>query len=116
MKIVYIAHPIGGDVEGNIQKIKGIIQQINRASKLITPFVPYLADVMFMNDNDEKQRRRGILNNKNHFKKRTFDELWVYGDKLSKGVKQEIQWAIDEEIPIVFKNGSTKAQLKQFFE
>lgn len=33
MKVVYIAHPIGGNIQENLEKIKQIVRQINLYDK-----------------------------------------------------------------------------------
>lgn len=97
-KIVYIAHPIGGDVEGNIQKIKEIVRGINLREPDVVPFAPYLSDVLALDDDIPEHRTRGFANNKRIFDSGIIDELWVYG--ASEGVEEEINWAIKQSIPI----------------
>lgn len=101
MKVVYIAHPIGGDVQNNIVKILAIVKEINLTMPDVVPFVPYLADVMALDDNLPEHRARGIKNNSHWFEKRLIDELWVYGD--SPGVRAEIQMAVDYDISTIWK-------------
>ena len=50
MKIAYIAHPVAGDVSGNIEKILKIVRDINLTMPDVVPFVPYMADLLAMND------------------------------------------------------------------
>lgn len=51
MKIVYIAHPIGVDVENNIKKVIAICRTVNLETSDIVPFVPYLSDLYALDDN-----------------------------------------------------------------
>lgn len=103
-KIVYIAHPISGDVQGNVEKILSIVKKINLNEPKITPFVPYLADVLALDDSIPEQRKKGISNNVNYLKSGIVTELRVYGDFISKGVAEEIAIAREFKIPVVYHN------------
>ena len=100
MKIVYIAHPISGDIEGNLAKIRAIVRHINLTHPDVIPFVPYYADVVSMDDNNREERARGIKNDQEFFKRRIFDELWVFGH-ISEGVAAEIKLAKENRIPVL---------------
>lgn len=102
MKIAYIAHPIGGDVQGNLKKIRAIVRSINLNEPRVTPFAPYVADVESLNDDDPKERARGFKNNYAYFRKGMVDELRVYGDHISPGVQNEIDMARQHGVPIVY--------------
>lgn len=101
-KVVYIAHPVGGDVAGNIEKIINICREIHLQSDNIIPFAPYLLSLQYLDDNIPEERELGMRADKEYFKRKAFDELWVYGD-LSAGVKKEIKCAEEYGIPIVYK-------------
>lgn len=103
MKIVYIAHPISGDVQGNLDKIKGIIREINLTRQDIVPFAPYFIDCHCLNDFDAMERRRGIKNNTAYFTKGVIDEVWLYGHKISEGMEHEIALAESLDIPVIDK-------------
>ena len=100
MKIVYIAHPIAGDVKGNIEKILGIVRKINLEEPDILPFAHYIVDCQALDDTIPEHRFRGIKNDKEFFERKSFDELWLYGDKISNGMLEEIKLAIKYGIPI----------------
>jgi hypothetical protein len=107
-KIVYIAHPISGDIQGNIQKILNIVKEINFTEPNIVPFAPYLVDVMALDDNDPEQRKRGISNNVAYFQSGIIKELRVYGDFISKGVAEEIALARQLNIPVEYYKPNLK--------
>lgn len=102
MRICYICHPISGDVEGNLAKIRRIVRGINLSEPDVVPFVPYYADCVSLNDTDPTHRERGIRNDIEFFRRRSFDELWVYGDRISKGMLAEINLADEHGIPVVY--------------
>jgi len=98
MKVIYIAHPIGGDVQNNIEKVLEIIRDHNGLNKEGIPFAPYLIDCMTMNDSDPAQRAKGMERNAYYFNTRFVDELHLQGDRISEGMKVEIQLALKNSI------------------
>lgn len=90
MKIAYIAHPIGGDVERNLECVKRIARHINMTLPGIVPFVPYYCDCLALDDSDERERARGIANDLAILRSGCVDYLWLYGPRISKGMWQEI--------------------------
>ena len=104
MKIAYIAHPISGDVEGNLAKIRAIVREINLTEPDVVPFVPYYADCVSMDDSNEIERERGIKNDTFILESGIVDELRLYGDRVSNGMQNEILIALRELIPIVVKS------------
>lgn len=101
MKIVYIAHPIAGDVEANLADIRRIVAHINRTMPRIIPFVPYYADVVSLNDDDPKDRKRGLANCLEIIRQGLMiDEIWLTGDRVSEGMKAECTAAHRLKIPV----------------
>lgn len=103
MKFFYIAHPIKGDVDGNLARLRRIIKSINTNPKYATtvPFVQYYADVVSMDDNVPAERQRGLQNGLEILsRKGAVDEMLVMGDKITEGMKQEIFKAFEMGIPV----------------
>lgn len=114
MKIAYIAHPISGDVEGNIRKILEIIKEINLEEPETIPFCPYLPDVMAMDDNMPAERERGLKNTMELIWRVDVDELRLYGDKVSSGMIEEVMRAFDYVIPVNAMTKETKEWMRTF--
>lgn len=110
MKIVYIAHPISGDVQGNIERIVKIIERINVMEPGIVPFAPYLGDCMAVRDDDPEMRRRGIQNNHELILRGFIDEIWLFGDKISKGMWDEAYLAFHNGIAVIPKTEETNKE------
>jgi hypothetical protein len=108
MKIVYIAHPIKGDVFNNSLKVRKIIREINLTQSDILPFAHYLVDLLCLNDDTPSERQRGINNDTALMKAGFIDEIWLYGDRISNGMKHEIELAKVLYIPIISKSEGTK--------
>jgi hypothetical protein len=90
MKIVYICHPIAGEVMKKTHKILEIIKEINLTMADVVPFAPYMADVLTMDDDIPLERDRGLQNCIEILKSGIVDELWIYGPRISGGMKAEI--------------------------
>lgn len=110
--LAYICHPISGDVERNLQSIRYIVRNINTQEPYTTPFVPYYADVVSMNDSDPEQRRIGLNNCMEAIMRCPIDQLRVYGERLSDGMRMEIQAAARKGVMIVCYNLQVYMQIK----
>jgi hypothetical protein len=104
MKIVYICHPVAGDVMDNMDKIINIIKEINLTCPDVVPFAPYLGDVLALNDIIPFERERGIRNCMAVLKSKMIDEIWIYGDRVSGGMEAEIRLAISLGIEVIVKD------------
>jgi len=104
MKIVYIAHPLSGDLSNNLEKIKNIIRYINLTEPDILPFAHYFVDCYALDDTIMEERERGIKNDTALLKAGFINELWLYGDKISDGMKHEIELARELNIPVISKS------------
>ena len=100
MKLIYLAHPIGGNVSGNIMRLSRIIRYINLKHHDIIPFAPYISDLLAMNDGDESERSRGFMNNRHYFDHKIIDALWICGN-ITSGVAAEMNWALQNKIPVI---------------
>lgn len=113
MKIIFISHPIGGDVMLNLSRIMDIVREINKTMPDIVPLAPYFADVLAMNDNDPEERARGLKNGLSVIESGMVDELWLYGNRISEGMQMEIDAAKKKGIPVVGK--SKWARIKMYY-
>lgn len=103
-KIVYIAHPISGNVKGNLLKIQKIVREICFSTENIIPFVPYYSDLMALDENNPEERARGIANDQVYFERGVMDELWLFGPRVSEGMRHEIKLAKLFGIPVISKS------------
>ena len=90
MTIAYIAHPIAGDVPGNVAKIKAIISQIAREEENTVPIAPYLTTLEVLDDTNLIERMKGIEWNREILRRGVVDEVRLYGDRISDGMWREI--------------------------
>jgi hypothetical protein len=107
MKIVYIAHPISGDVVGNLKKVKTILRYINLYEDCIVPFAHYVIDCQVLDDTIIEERERGIENDVALLKAGFINEMWLYGNRISEGMKHEIKLAKSLGILVIPKTVET---------
>lgn len=117
-KIVYIAHPISGDIEGNLADLRRILRIINMNTHPfnsqyamyetkeydfsgIIPLAPYYADIVSLDDNNTLERKRGIENDIALLEFGVFQEVWLTGSVISFGMREEVKLAVKLGIPVV---------------
>ena len=112
MKIVYIAHPIGGNVVRNLEALAIVLREINLAEPEVVPLAPYFGDVLALDDNNPAERARGLENGRTVLKSGAIREVWLYGDGVSPGMLGEVRLAEALGLPIVPKTAGTKVAYK----
>lgn len=108
MKIVYIAHPISGNIKGNLNDVKNIIKGINIQMPDVLPFAHYFVDCHALNDDIPEEREKGIKNDIALLEAGFIDEMWLYGCRISSGMRAEIELARKLNIPIKSMSIGTK--------
>lgn len=111
-KVVYIAHPIQGDVSNNLNSISRIIRHLNLSDPNIVPLAAYYADVVALDDSIPAERDRGIQNNIALFERGVIDEVWLYGNRISHGMQAEILLALKFKLPVVASNEVLQYELE----
>ena len=102
MRMVYICHPLAKpSVEENIKITRKIVQDIiNTEGPSVLPLSPHLYFPQILDDGKSKDRNFG-MEYAMYFLRRS-DEVWVYGDVISEGMKKELEEASGLKIPIRF--------------
>ena len=83
--LVFICSPYAGDVKQNVKNARRYSRFAVEQGAI--PVTPHLLYTQFMDDNDKAERELGLLFGKVLLSK--CDEVWVFGNKLSSGMKQE---------------------------
>lgn len=112
MIVAYIAHPISGDVSGNLNKIVEIGRRINLYEPNTIPFAPYFFDCHSLDDSIPSERDRGIKNDVALLNKGFVDEIRLYGNKISSGMKHEVILGRKLGIRIIPMTDETKKELQ----
>ena len=87
MKKVYICAPLGGEVEKNLDRVK----QYTRYALMCgtAPVVPHFY-ALCLDDNNQTEREIGLAAGLGMLW--FCDELWVFGQDITEGMKQELQF------------------------
>ena len=88
MKIAYICSPLSGDINNNIKKAK--LYGKYAFKRGMAPVIPHIyAEILC--DDIPFERELGMRADRELLFK--CDELWVCGDTITKGMKEEIHFA-----------------------
>jgi len=98
MKLVYIAHPLGGNVQENL-KLAG--QWVRWASRLqgIVPIAPYFQSVVAFSESTPEEREEGFQHGLKVLQ--YCQELWICGETISRGMQRELDYALRWQIPVI---------------
>ena len=72
----------------------------------IIPLAAHLLFPTFLDDNIQEERETGMKGTLELLSRS--DEVWVYGEKISEGMKKEIELAQRLGIPVVYKSDGLK--------
>ncbi len=87
MKKVYICAPLGGNVAKNLQKVKDYTRYALMCDA--APVVPHFY-ALCLNDRNSKEREIGMTAGLSLLW--FCDEMWIFGDEETEGMKSEIQF------------------------
>ena len=93
---VYIASPYRGDVKTNTENAKRYSLFAVMQGKV--PFCPHIYFTQFLDDDIEVERKIGLNLALNML--RRCREVWVFGDTVSEGMRNEIWIAKKRHIPV----------------
>ena len=98
-KFVYICSPCRGDYEANLQKARNYCLEAMTAWPDVIPIAPHVYFTQFLEDTIPTERSLGLAAGIALLD--MCDEIWVFGlDNPSEGMKGEIEYAKEHEIPI----------------
>ena len=88
MKKVYICSPLRGDITGNIERAINYCKEAEEEDVL--PIAPHIYFTRFMDDTIPEKRERAMKMGIELLD--MCDELWIYGDTISEGMRAEIDY------------------------
>ncbi|MDB5188064.1 MAG: hypothetical protein JWO50_584 [Candidatus Kaiserbacteria bacterium] len=113
MKFVFIAHPMSGDIEGNMQKVVAICRSIH--SEEIIPVFPSALTRRYLTP-DPRDRALAQTMIEEYFRRRIIDEVWLYGTDLTDGMKREVRFAVTYNIPVVAQTPQMQLSLDTYLK
>ena len=100
-KVVYIAHEMSGNVKENKKDVLRILREIHLSDSSVIPIASYLVAFDYLDDTVPEERALGMLANRVAlFERRVMDETWIAGQRISSGMKSEIQLSLEQDIPV----------------
>ena len=111
MKLIYVASPYAGDIERNTEFAKDACRFVMNEGHAF--FAPHLLYPHVLNQHDSDGRRLGLDMGKEALAH--CDELWVFGDTVSRGMQSEIDAARELGIPIKYVAAQEMAERERPF-
>lgn len=99
--IVYLAGPYSGDIDQNIRRII-IAARHAILQEHVLPIVPHLLFPTILDDENPEERALGLELDMGLIA--LCEELWYYGDKITAGMQQELDFAKKHGIKIIHKD------------
>lgn len=96
MKMIYVASPYAGDIETNVEFAVAACDFVLRCGNGF--IAPHLFYPKILDDSDPKQRKQGLEMGLTLLERS--DALWFFGDHVSAGMRVEIEYASQKNIPI----------------
>lgn len=105
--VLYVAHPLGGDVDGNIKRALRWLEWLRRSFPTVTFIAPWIASVMSgEDDSDPAQREAGLVDAETIVDR--CSGVVLVGGRISSGMMREsaaARWTSDltwlgEEPPV----------------
>ena len=98
LRLVYISSPLRGDVERNIQRARDYCAYA--ASCGVIPLAPHTIFTQYLDDEQPEQREQGLAMGRDLMWR--CDDLWVVGNTISSGMREEIELAKKFYMPIFY--------------
>ena len=86
MKIIFVCSPFQGKLE-NFERAKKYCRYVLEKGHI--PLAPHVYFSQFMDDRNPEDRRKVLEMNKRLME--FCDELWVFGEEITEGMKEEIE-------------------------
>lgn len=99
MKKIYVCSALRGDMEENIRKARIYCEYVALEYRML-PIAPHIYFTQFLNDENLEEREFGLSAGLSLLSE--CDELWYFGNQISRGMTEEICFAIKHDIPVKY--------------
>lgn len=104
MKLVYIAHPLAGDVQENLELAGKWVRWASRQPGIV-PIAPYFQSVVAFSESNPEEREEGFQHGLKVLQ--YCQELWICGETISRGMQRELYSAQGWRIPVIYHEEMT---------
>ena len=87
--MIFVCSPYRGNEKKNIEFAKQCCKKVCELNQI--PFAPHLYFTQFLDDSIGLERKQGMKYGLEFMK--ICDEVWVFGNTISSGMKEEIEYA-----------------------
>lgn len=101
MKIAYLAHPVSGDVVGNIAKAKIWLKWLQQRYIDKAFIAPWIDWIELCGDDDDNSQQRELGMQRDFLVIGRCHELWMVGGRMSTGMLREKRVAIAHGVDIL---------------
>ena len=105
MRIVYVCSPLKGDIQQNIENALAYCRRVTFEGNV--PLAPHAYFTSFLDDTVPQERKIGMDMGLELLKHA--DEIQVFGDKISEGMRAEIKYAQQNGLPVTYRPGIEQA-------
>ena len=109
MKIIYVCSPLKGDIRQNIDNALEYCRRVTLEGNV--PIAPHAYFTSFLDDTVPHERRAGMEMGMELLKHA--DELHVFGNVISEGMQNEIDYAEANGIPVTYRAGMEQTAVCQ---
>lgn len=109
--VVYICAPLAGNIKRNLANAKRYSRFASMKGAVV--FTPHFY-AEFLDDDIEKERNLAICMNERMLK--LCDQIWVFGKRISPGMKEEIRMAERLGITVKYFNEGCREVSKRYSE
>lgn len=98
-RLIYMAHPLGGDVSGNLERAKAWLRYLTEGNPWVAFACQWVVECEIWDDADPEERRKGIGRCLAMVER--CDELWLVGPRVSSGMAREAAHAKEFGVQVV---------------
>ena len=98
MKIIYMAHPVAGDVENNLERARQWLKWAIENNEGVAVMANWIIECELWDDSDPEQREAGLKRCEALVER--CDELWLVGPRISSGMARERKLAEEKGLRI----------------
>lgn len=95
--LVYVCSPYAGNIEGNTERAKSY-SRFAVMERNVIAFAPHLLLPLYLSEDDPEERELALSMDLAFLTR--CDELWVFGENITRGMQKEIDKAKKYHMPI----------------
>ena len=111
ISVVYLAHPVSGDVTGNLAEARLWVRHLEENNPNIAIVASWITECEVWDDAKPEERAAGLRRDMAVLAK--CDELWLVGPRISEGMQMEKTFAEAKGIPVTDLTGCEREALAE---